>query len=118
MNRKELIREYKERRPQMGVYRVLCTTTGDSLVAASKDVNSLLNRHRAQLRTNAHPSRALQSAWKAHGPDAFTFEVLELLEPLDKPDYDPIDDLTILEEIWLEKLELARDKIHTIKWQR
>ena len=102
----------------MGVYRVQCTITGDSLVAASKDVNSLLNRHRAQLRTRGHPNRALQAAWTQHGAESFTFEVLELLEPPDLPNYDPTDDLTILEDIWLEKLNLAADKIHTINRQR
>ncbi|MFN8579531.1 MAG: GIY-YIG nuclease family protein [Gemmatimonadaceae bacterium] len=118
MDRKEMLREYKERRVPMGVYRVRCTVTSDSLVAASKDVNSLLNRHRAQLRTNGHPSRALQAAWNTHGADAFTFEVLEFLEPPEQPDYNPLDDLTILEEIWLEKLGMAPDKIHTIARQR
>ncbi len=114
MNRKEMIREYKERRTPMGVYRVLDTITRHSVVAASKDVTSLLNRHRAQLRVNAHPSKALQAAWNANGANSFTFEVLDLFTPPDDPQFDPIADLAVLEDMWLEKLGLAPDRLHTI----
>ena len=55
MNRKELIREYKQRRRPMGVYRVLNTVTGHALVAASRDLTSIVNRHQAQLSMGAHP---------------------------------------------------------------
>ncbi len=98
----------------MGVYRVSTTVTGESLVAASRDVNSLLNRHRAQLRTGAHPSKTLQAAWNAHGPDSFTFEVLDVLEPAEDPARDPTSDLAALEDMWLDRLGLSPDRIHTI----
>ena len=50
MDRKTLIREYKESRRPMGVYRVLNTTNGRALVGVSVDLPSMLNRQRAQLR--------------------------------------------------------------------
>jgi hypothetical protein len=114
MDRKALIREYKQRRPPMGVYRVACTVTGNALVAASRDLPSILNRHRAQLGLGAHPSRELQADWTAHGPASFTFEVLDTWTPADTPDYDPIADLTVLEDLWLERLTLSADRLHTI----
>jgi hypothetical protein len=98
----------------MGVYRVHNTVTGHALVAASRDLPSILNRHRAQLRMGAHPSRALQADWDAHGPASFAFEVLDTLTPPDTPDYDPIPDLVVLEDLWLEKLSLSADRRHTI----
>jgi hypothetical protein len=113
-DRKALSRAYKERRAPMGVYRVRNTVTGTCLVAASLDVPSILNRHRAQLSLHAHRSRALQEDWDAHGADAFVFEVLDTLTPPDQPDYDPIPDLTVLEDLWLEKLSLSPDRLHTI----
>jgi hypothetical protein len=118
MDRKALIREYKQRRPPMGVYRVACTVTGHALVAASRDVASILNRHRAQLGLAAHPSRELQADWTAHGPASFVFEVLDTLTPPDAPDYDPVADLTVLEDLWLEKLSLRADRLHTIDPRR
>jgi hypothetical protein len=118
MDRKALIREYKRRRPPMGVYRIRNTVTGHSLVAASTDLPSILNRHRAQLGMGGHSSRALQADWVEHGPESFVFEVLDTLSPPDTPDDDPIADLTVLEDLWLEKLSLGADRLHTINPQR
>jgi hypothetical protein len=104
MDRKALIREYKESRRPMGVYRVRNTVNGRSLVGASADLPAMLNRHRAQLRLGAHANRALQRDWNEFGPQAFEFHILDTLTAPDRPDYDPSDDLRILEELWLEKL--------------
>jgi hypothetical protein len=98
----------------MGVYRVRNTVTGHALVAASLDLPSILNRHRAQFGMGAHRSRVLQEDWNAHGADSFVFEVLDTLTPPDQPDYDPLPDLTVLEDLWLEKLSLSADRLHTI----
>jgi hypothetical protein len=118
MDRKALIREYKLRRPPMGVYRVRNTVTGHSLVAASTDLPSILNRQRAQLSLGGHPTRALQADWDEHGAESFVFEVLDTLTPPDTPDYDPKADLAVLEALWLEKLGLSPDRLLTINPQR
>ncbi len=118
MDRKALIREYKQRRPPMGVYRIHNTATGRALVAASTDLPSILNRHRAQLKLGGHPSRPLQSDWNEHGADSFVFEILDTLTPPEQPGYDPVADLTVLEDMWLEKLSLEADRLHTINPRR
>ena len=105
MDRKALIRQYKEMRKTAGVYRVRNLTNEKSLVGASADVPSMLNRERAQLRTGTHMNRPLQADWNALGAEAFAFEILDTLTPPpDKPDWDPKDDLSLLEAMWLEKL--------------
>jgi len=109
MDRKELIRKYKETPRPMGVYRVLNTVNGRSLIATSRDINAGLNRHRAQLRMGGHRNRAMQDDWNELGPDAFEFEVLDTLSPSELPDYDPTDDLQQLESMWLEKLSHTGD---------
>ena len=103
--RKELIRAYKEAPRTMGVYQVRNTENGRCLVGPSVDVPSILNRHRAQLRMGGHPERDLQRDWNSLGPEAFTFEILDILEPKDAPGYDPADDLKELEAMWVEKLQ-------------
>ena len=103
-DRKALVRAYKESVRPMGVYRVRCTDSGRAIVAASRDLPSALNRQRAQLRMNGHPDKALQKEWAASGGDAFVFEVLDTLEPIDEPGYDPTEDLDALEKMWLERL--------------
>lgn len=104
MDRKELIRQYKETPRPMGVFRVLNTATGRCLVGTSIDLPSVLNRERAQLRLGGHRNEELQRDWKIFGANAFVFDVLDTLTPPDEPGYDPSDDLRVLEQMWLEKL--------------
>jgi len=112
-DRKALIRRYKETSRTMGVCRVLNTENGRFLIDASVDVRSLLNRHRAQLRMQGHPSRGLQRDWVALGPESFAFEVLDTLGPADDPEYDPSGDLRELENLWVQKLEAEGDTRYT-----
>jgi hypothetical protein len=106
-HRKDLLDAYKRRPIEMGVYRVMCTVTGRSIVAASKDPRARLNRHTAALRMKAHETKALQADWNEHGESAFVFEILDTLAPSDDPGHDPIPDLTVLEDMWLEKLNVT-----------
>lgn len=106
MDRKELIQQYKETPRSAGVYRVRHATSGRTLLGSSPDAPAMLNRIRFQLRMKAHPNRDLQADWDSAGPEAFLFEVVDLLPPSDRPVRDPGDDLAMLEELWRERLEL------------
>jgi hypothetical protein len=111
MNRKALIRAYKETRRPMGVYRIHNTRDDRSLVGRSVDLPAILNRERVALRFGNHPNAALQRDWSTHGPEAFVFEVLDTLEPPDEPpDYDPTDDLRVLEEMWVDRLQVIGER--------
>jgi len=103
-NRKALIQQYKDTPRSMGVGAVRNTTNGRALIVAGLDLPSLLNRQRAQLRLKAHPNRALQAEWDSLGADVFEFVVLDTLTPKAGLDYDPTDDLHVLESLWLDKL--------------
>ena len=109
-DRKEKIRKYKETPKPMGIIRIHNSRNGKSLVEASRDVRASLNRHQAQLKMGRHPIAALASDWNAHGPQAFSFEVLDTLEPPDRLDYDPTADLRVLEDMWLDKLQPFDDQ--------
>jgi len=50
-------------------------------------------------------SASLQADWSAFGAEAFSFELLEELVPLDDLGYDPTDDLAELESLWIDKLD-------------
>jgi hypothetical protein len=103
-DRKELVRQYKETPRQMGVYRIRNTANGKCFIGSARDVPGKLNGHRFQLRMKAHRNDVLQREWEEYGADAFVFEPLDLLKPSDQPDYDPGEDLQVLEELWLQKL--------------
>ncbi len=106
MDRKEMVRKYKETPRPAGVYRVRHTPTGRTLLGSSPDAPAMLNRVRMQLRTHAHPSRDLQRDWDRDGAEAFSFEVLDQLDPVDDATVDVGDDLRMLLALWVEKLGL------------
>jgi group I intron endonuclease len=103
--RKELQREYKERVKPSGVYQVKNLANGKVLLGSSLNLEGLLNRHRFTLRTDSHPNKELQKDWNELGPDQFVFEVLEVVQVQDDPNFNLKDELTLLEQIWLEKLQ-------------
>lgn len=103
-HRRELIREYKRTPKEMGVYAIRNKTNGKCFIGANRDLRARINRHIMCLKTGSETIRELQADWNALGEDAFEFEVLDLLEPSDKPGYDPGEDLEVLESLWLEKL--------------
>jgi len=104
MDRREAIGRHRETPRPMGVFRVHNRTNGKSLVGSTNDLQSMLDRQRFQLESGGHPNRALQQDWTRMGPDPFDFEVLDVLEPIDEPGYDPAEDLRALETMWREKL--------------
>jgi hypothetical protein len=104
VDRKALVREYLETPRPAGVYGVRNTATGKTLLGLSPNVPGVLNRQRFQLQNGSHPDKELQADWNDLGPDAFTFETLDLLKPSDDPGYDSAEDLRTLKTMWLEKL--------------
>jgi hypothetical protein len=103
-DRKARVREALETPRPAGVYRIRSTRSGKTLLGSSPNLPGILNRQRFQLENSSHPDKELQADWNALGPDAFTFETLDLLKPSDDPGYDSTEDLRTLKTMWLEKL--------------
>jgi hypothetical protein len=112
VDRKDLVRRYKEMPRPMGVYRVRNTSDEVSLVGCSADLPAILNRSRFQLDAGMHPNRALQADWTRHGPQAFLMETLDTLEWPDQPDYDPSADLRTLAALWVDRLRQAGERLY------
>ncbi|KYF66565.1 ArsR family transcriptional regulator [Sorangium cellulosum] len=102
--RKELKRQYLETPKQAGIFQVKNTLNGKVLLGSSTNLHGPLNKHRFMLSNGMHMNQELQRDWKQHGADAFTFEVLEVVRQKDEPGFSVSDELTLLEQIWLEKL--------------
>jgi hypothetical protein len=103
--RKELQQEYKERVKPSGVYQVKNLANGKVLLGSSLNLEGLLNRNRFTLRNNSHTNKELQKDWNELGPDQFTFEILEVVQVRDDPNFNLKDELTLMEQVWLEKLQ-------------
>ena len=102
--------EYKLSHRQMGVFHIRNTVDDKVFVDSSVNVPGKINRHKFALNSGLHASKTLQSDWQQLGEIAFEFETLERVEPRDDPDYNYAADLTVLEDLWLEKLEPYGDK--------
>ena len=104
--RAELKRAYKEAPRQAGVYQIKNLRSGKVLLGSSTNLHGPLNRHRFMLSIGRHNNAALQEDWYRLGADAFNFAILEIVKPSDDPAFNLDDELTLLEQIWLEKLGL------------
>lgn len=103
--RKELKLAYKQNPPLAGVFQIKNLANGKIFIGSGLDVRGILNRHQAELKFNSHRNEALQQDWNNYGPEQFSCEVLEYLESNDDPEYDARADLSVLEDLWLEKLQ-------------
>jgi len=104
VDRKEQLRLYKETPPPMGVYLVRNTAAGTAWLGSSVNIPGMLNRLRFQLDVGSHSDPTLQREYNEFGSAAFEYLTLDTLEPSIDPDYDPKDDLVMLEDMWLERL--------------
>lgn len=105
--RREILADWKERRPDMGVFALVCTATGDVFMGTSRDLDNAANRHLFQLETQLHPNRSLQALWNRYGRDAFAQEKIETLE-YERPDEITAEDLKALLSLCLENRPQAR----------
>jgi len=102
--------EYKLSHRPMGVFQIRNKQDGKVFVDSSTNVPGKINRHKFQLNTGGHPSKSLQKDWGELGETAFEFETLEPVEPRDDSNYDYLNDLATLEDLWLEKLKPYGDR--------
>ena len=103
--RADLKRAYKETPRQAGIFQIRNTKTGKILLGSSTNLHGPLNKHRFMLSIGSHDNAVLQQDWNRFGADAFTFEILEIVKPNDDPIFNIDDELTLLEQIWIEKLQ-------------
>lgn len=110
MDRKAMIREYKETPRPMGIFQIKNTVNGKICIGSSVNLPAILNRYKAELKLGSCRNKALQEDWNQFGSEMFEFTELEVLKPTDDPGYNPAEDLCVLEELWLEKLSPFGDK--------
>jgi group I intron endonuclease len=103
--RKDIHREYKERVKPAGVYQVKNNANGKVLLGSSLNLEGPLNRHKFMLKIGSHTNKTLQKDWDEFGSDQFIFEILEEINIKDDPNFNLKDELTLLEQIWLEELQ-------------
>ena len=108
--RKQLKQEYKQTPRAMGIYQIRNIVNGKVFVGSSKNLDGIFNRHRFGLTNGGHINKDLQKDWNDLGQEHFAFEILEQLKPNDDPQYDYTEELQIMEELWLEKLQPYQER--------
>ncbi len=104
--RKELVSEYKQTRREAGVYRVVNTQTGKSLLGSSLNLESVRSKMEFARKTGSSGvlGYQLKSDIERLGIDAFELEILEVLEiQPEMSDAQVRSDLTALEQLWRER---------------
>jgi group I intron endonuclease len=104
-SRQEMKRAYKEREKPAGIFQVKNLGNGKVLLGSSLNLEGPLNSHKFMLTIGRHRNEELQKDWNKFGPENFVFEILEFVKPSSDPNFDLNDELTLLEQIWIEKLQ-------------
>lgn len=84
--RRAAIAAYKERKAVVGVFAVRCAPAGAVWIGGTPNLDTIQNRIWFTLRMGSHTDADLQAAWRAHGADAFSYEILEEFDE-DAPAY-------------------------------
>jgi group I intron endonuclease len=109
-SKQDIKREYKERKKPAGVFQVKNTANGKILLGSSLNLEGPLNAHKFMLTIGKHRNEVLQKEWDEYGGDKFVFEILEEVKVKDDPNFNLEDELTLLEQIWIEKLQPFGEK--------
>jgi hypothetical protein len=67
--------------PVAGIYAIRNTITGRVYIGSSLHLRRRWGWHQSALRLGFHGCARLLADWRAQGPTAFAFEVLEVTEP-------------------------------------
>ncbi len=108
--RQEIKREYKERKKPAGIFQVKNVANGKVLLGSSLNLEGPLNGHKFMLKMGNHRNSELQADWNKYGEDKFLFEILEVVKVKDDPNFNLEDEMTLLEQIWMEKLQPFGEK--------
>ena len=102
--KKELLQQFKEMKPEMGVYMFKSINTNTVYLGCDKNIKATINGDRFKLNSNNHRCKKLQKDWNENKEENFEIKVVEVL-PYDKDEskVDYGEDLKIL-------LEMCKDK--------
>ncbi len=104
--RKELVDEYKQNRPEAGVFRIVNNRNNRVLVGSTSNLASMESKMRFARSTGSASALhfALKEDGRKFGIEAFDLEILEVLDTKPESTSDQIlSDLAVLESLWREK---------------
>ncbi|HEY5584411.1 MAG TPA: GIY-YIG nuclease family protein [Ruminiclostridium sp.] len=112
--RKELVQQYKKIKIEAGIYQIKNIKNQKVFVKSSIDLKTMTGK-RVQLLGGVCKNKQLQEEWNQYGEEAFSFEVLEVLEEKTEGFFDKKDEFKRLEKKWLEKLQPYEDSGYNVQ---
>lgn len=110
MDRREIIKQYKQTVQPMGIYQIKNLRNGRIFIGSAKNLQGKLNSHKFQLKNGLHRNKEMQKEYDEVGEEGFSFKILDSLKPKEDLNYDYTEELKLLEEMWLEKLQPYNEK--------
>ena len=110
MNKKEIIKQYKETIQPMGIYQIKNMKNGKIYIESAKNLRGRINRDKFQLKNNLHLNKEMQIDFNDIGGECFSFEILDHLKPKEDINHDSTEELETLKNLWLEKLQPYKEK--------
>lgn len=99
LKRKELLQQYKEMKPEMGVYMFKSIKTNIVYLGCDKNIKATINGDKFKLKLNSHKCKKLQQDWNENKEENFEIKTVGIL-PYDK-DESKVD--------YGEKLKILRE---------
>jgi group I intron endonuclease len=108
--RKEIKNEYKEKKQKIGIFQIRNVVNNKILVGSSMNLDSIWNRHLAELKFGNHRNRRLQEDWNKFGEENFRFEIISVVKQDEKENADYKKEVKELEKLFLEELQPFGEK--------
>jgi group I intron endonuclease len=115
MDKSEIKKIYKQANRPMGVYRIRNSYNDKVFIGFATNLQARFNRHKAELKFGNHRNRELQEIWNSFGESAFEFEILDVLDQEENAQANHNEDLRVLAEMWIQKLQKGGDSIVFLK---
>lgn len=108
MDRKTLIKEYKQREIVGGIFKITNTSNGMFYMDAAPNIQAKKNSFSFMVSTNTCFHHKIKKDWDAFGGKSFTFEILETIKKKEDQSREAfLDDLQALKQMWNDKTDLT-----------
>lgn len=108
--RKELLREYKERKPVGGVYRIVNEASGKYVIDHTANIKSIQNHFQFAQKMGSPMHMKLKNDWTEQGGQAFKLEILEEVEQRDDQNQAQfLDELKTLEQLYRANFDSSKE---------
>lgn len=118
IDKNKIKKDYKGTPTPMGVYKIVNKANGKIFVASAKNIPARINRHKMELQFGSDNIKELQEDYNKYGVDNISYEVVDYLEPKDDPAFNYKEELDLLEEMWIEKLQPYDEKGYNLRGKK